>query len=77
MSEIIVKTNLMHVKECLEKAGYKVDDEWLKSNRCPPQYSDHASPYGECVAKYSVEVHDGCENCEKWWDEEYKGDGLE
>lgn len=57
-----IKTNLDVVAEGLEKFGYKVDRDSLK-NDCIPRFSSNYASQ-RCSGK--------CEECRKWWDEEYK-----
>lgn len=62
--------NVDHVAEGLEKLGYKVDREYLANFTCPTNKSiKFAKRDRECVTVT-------CEDCRKWWLEEYKGEDI-
>lgn len=58
--------NVDHVAEGLEKLGYNVGKEYLIKSCCPPNnsvlFGNGSCSYASC-----------CEECRKWWLEEYKG----
>lgn len=58
-------TNLDHFAETFEKLGYKVNKRCLKTT-CPEPYTFYG--FVKCPA------HLDCEECRKWWLEEYKGE---
>lgn len=58
--------NVDHVAELLEKAGYWVDKEYL-SRTCPTVYSSQFAK-SHCPNRYN------CDECKKWWLEEYTGE---
>ena len=60
--------NVDHVAEGLEKLGYKVNKEKIAQD-CPPQYNTLHS-----WSKKSCPLN--CEECGKWWLEEYKGEDI-
>ena len=60
--------NVDYVAELLEKAGFEVDKEYLAKRCCPAHKSiTFAQRDRECVTVT-------CEECRKWWFEEYKGE---
>lgn len=59
-------TNLQHYAEELRKVGFHVDVDVLKTT-CPIHVSPHF------VKGYICKGTDDCDECEKWWDKEYKG----
>lgn len=62
----VIETNAEFVKRMLEKAGYAVDIEWMKS-KCIPQKSDVFRPEGR-----SCKENDRCSDCANWWNEIHK-----
>lgn len=59
-----IETNLQHYAEELRKVGFHVDVDVLKK-KCPIHVSPHF------VKGYICKGTDDCDECEKWWDEEY------
>lgn len=67
----LIKTNLDVVAEGLEKLGYNVYKEALRSH-CPPAYSSlYSEVANECGQDDPLVL---CSKCRKWWDEPYKED---
>lgn len=56
--------NVDWVAEQLEKIGYGIDKEEIMK-RCPVPYSIYFDSKDKCPDKE-------CNECQKWWDEEYK-----
>lgn len=62
-----VLRNVDHVAELLEKAGYAVDKKLIIEQKCPPEL---AILFGSGKSCKGID----CEECRKWWTEEYKED---
>ncbi len=65
--------NVDHVAEGLEKLGYEVDKDILVALKCPPHKALIYSRPSD-ISKCSVS---NCEECKKWWTEEYKEDNAD
>lgn len=63
--------NVDHMAEGLEKLGYRVDKDSMVE-LCPPHKAlTYTKP--SYIANCSVS---NCEECKKWWLEEYKGEDI-